>query len=135
MKNSISNGGLFQLVARLYRYTGNSEYKDWAEKIWNWSLNSPLVDNQTWNVADSTEMQDGCTSQGNTQYSYNYGTYLMGCAFMYNSVGIPFCRATLHSANWRFFRQRAPNRSNGQLQSTGLQIKPWRPSSRNSTVT
>lgn len=88
MKNSISNGGLFQLVARLYRYTGNSEYKDWAEKIWNWSVNSPLVNNQTWNVADSTQMQDDCTSQGNTQFSYNYGTYLMGCAYMYNSVSI-----------------------------------------------
>ncbi|CAL5872721.1 uncharacterized protein PFLUO_LOCUS6988 [Penicillium psychrofluorescens] len=86
MKNSISNGGLFQLVARLYRYTGNSEYKDWAEKIWNWSVNSPLVNNQTWNVADSTQMQDDCTSQGNTQFSYNYGTYLMGCAYMYNST-------------------------------------------------
>lgn len=86
MKNSISNGGLFQLSARLARYTGTSLYQEWAEKIWNWSLSTPLLNNSTWNVADSTEVADGCTSQGNNQWSYNYGTYLMGAAYMYNHV-------------------------------------------------
>ncbi|KAJ5663223.1 Mannan endo-1-6-alpha-mannosidase DCW1 [Penicillium longicatenatum] len=84
MKNSIANGGLFQLSARLYRYTGNELYGNWARKIWDWSITTPLLSNSTWNVADSTAMEDGCTSQGNTQWSYNYGTYLMGAAYMYN---------------------------------------------------
>ncbi|KAJ5151571.1 Mannan endo-1-6-alpha-mannosidase DCW1, partial [Penicillium capsulatum] len=84
MKNSISNGGLFQLSARLARYTGTSKYEEWAQKIWNWSLSTPLLNNSTWNVADSVDIADGCTSQGNNQWSYNYGAYLMGAAYMYN---------------------------------------------------
>lgn len=61
MKNSISNGLLFQLAARLARYTNNQTYTEWAEKVWDWSASSP-------------------------QWSYNYGTYLIGAAYMYNMV-------------------------------------------------
>jgi mannan endo-1,6-alpha-mannosidase len=35
-KNSISNGCLFHLAARLARYTGNTTYIDWADKIYDW---------------------------------------------------------------------------------------------------
>ncbi|GES64773.1 glycosyl hydrolase [Aspergillus terreus] len=84
MKNSISNGGLFQLAARLARYTNNQTYADWADKIWDWSASTPLLNNQTWNVADSTDIETGCKTQGNNQWSYNYGTYLTGAAYMYN---------------------------------------------------
>ncbi|KAJ5301260.1 hypothetical protein PENANT_c023G09596 [Penicillium antarcticum] len=84
MKNSISNGGLFQLSARLARYTGDAIYLQWANKIWDWSVSSPLLSNTTWNVADSTNVDDDCATQGNTQWTYNYGTYLMGAAYMYN---------------------------------------------------
>jgi mannan endo-1,6-alpha-mannosidase len=86
MKNSISNGGLFQLAARLARYTTNDTYADWATKIWDWSASSPLLDTKTWNVADSTDINNNCTTQGNNQWSYNYGTYLIGAAYMYNYV-------------------------------------------------
>ncbi|KAB8227000.1 glycoside hydrolase family 76 protein [Aspergillus alliaceus] len=84
MKNAISNGLLFQLAARLARYTNNQTYTDWAEKVWDWSASSPLLNTTTWNVADSTDIAGGCTSQGNNQWSYNYGTYLIGAAYMYN---------------------------------------------------
>ncbi|KAF9890600.1 hypothetical protein FE257_005731 [Aspergillus nanangensis] len=84
MKNSISNGGLFQLAARLARYTNNDTYADWAEKVWDWSASSPLLNNKTWNVADSTDIANGCKTQGNNQWSYNYGAYLTGAAYMYN---------------------------------------------------
>ncbi|KAH8690690.1 putative mannan endo-1,6-alpha-mannosidase DCW1 precursor [Talaromyces proteolyticus] len=83
MKNAISNGGLFQLAARLARYTENSTYSDWAEKIWDWST-SHLVDTSTWAVADSVSLSDNCTSPDHTRWSYNYGAYLMGAAYMYN---------------------------------------------------
>ncbi|PYI00609.1 mannan endo-1,6-alpha-mannosidase [Aspergillus sclerotiicarbonarius CBS 121057] len=88
MKNAISNGGFFQLAARLARYTGNETYAEWAKKTWEWSVASPLVSNETWNVADSTDVRDGCTSQGNNQWSYNYGAYLMGAAYMFNYTGM-----------------------------------------------
>ncbi|CBF80512.1 hypothetical protein AN8421.2 [Aspergillus nidulans FGSC A4] len=84
MKNSISNAGLFQLAARLARYTNNDTYAEKAQMVWDWVVSSPLVNNKTWNVADSTDINDGCTSQGNNQWSYNYGAFLMGAAYMYN---------------------------------------------------
>ena len=33
MKNSVSNGGLFQLAARLARYTNEDKYSQWAGKV------------------------------------------------------------------------------------------------------
>jgi mannan endo-1,6-alpha-mannosidase len=91
MKNSISNAGLFQLAARLARYTGNDTYAEKAQMVWDWVVSSPLVNNKTWNVADSTDINDGCTSQGNNQWSYNYGAFLTGAAYMYNYVRLlPF---------------------------------------------
>lgn len=86
MKNSISNGGLFQLAARLARYTYNETYAEWAEKIWNWTIASPLIDTATWEVGDSVSMGDNCTTVDSTRWTYNYGTYLSGAAYMYNYV-------------------------------------------------
>ena len=101
MKNTISNGGLFQLSARLARYTNNDTYADWAEKIFDWAASTPLINNSTWNVADSTNIEDDCTSQGNNQWSYNYGTMLSGAAYMYAYVCHPVqllhsCQKTDH---------------------------------------
>ncbi|KAL2847138.1 glycosyl hydrolase family 76-domain-containing protein [Aspergillus pseudodeflectus] len=84
MKNTISNAGLFQLAARLARYTDNSTYAEWANTVWDWCVSSPLLNNETWNVADSTNIEDGCSTQGNTQWTYNYGAFLAGAAYMYN---------------------------------------------------
>lgn len=86
LKNAISNGGLFQLSARLARYTNNATYAEWAEKIWNWSTSTPLVDTETWEIGDSVDMSNNCTVVDSTRWSYNYGTYLSGAAFMYNYV-------------------------------------------------
>ncbi|PYI18656.1 hypothetical protein BO99DRAFT_443711 [Aspergillus violaceofuscus CBS 115571] len=57
-KKAISNGGLFQLSARLARYTHDQRH-------------STVVDN-------------GCTTQGNSQWTANYGPYISGAAYMYN---------------------------------------------------
>ncbi|RAH84822.1 mannan endo-1,6-alpha-mannosidase [Aspergillus japonicus CBS 114.51] len=84
MKNTISNAGLFQLSARLARYTSNQTYYEWAEKIWDWSASTPLLSNSTWNVADSTETTNDCSTQGDNQWTYNYGAFLGGAAYMYN---------------------------------------------------
>ncbi|KAJ5152997.1 uncharacterized protein N7482_009475 [Penicillium canariense] len=91
-KNAISNGGLFELAARLGHYTNNQTYSDWAEKIWDWSATTPLlkttttslVETTTWNIADSTTCQENCTDHGDWQWSFNYGVYMAGAAFMYN---------------------------------------------------
>ena len=87
LKNAVSNGGFFQLAARLYRYTNNTDYLDWARKSWEWSCTVPLVNNKTWIVSDSTSTNDDC-STGDTasQWSYNYGIYMTGCAYIYSMV-------------------------------------------------
>lgn len=84
IKNAVSNGGLFQLAARLARYTGNQTYFDWAEKIWDWSATTPLLKQSDWTIADTTNMQANCTDHGDLQWTYNYGQYLGGAAYMYN---------------------------------------------------
>ncbi|KAL4785300.1 glycosyl hydrolase family 76-domain-containing protein [Aspergillus varians] len=85
LRNSISNGGLFQLAARLGRFTGNSTYFEWAEKIWDWSVSTPLIQpNINWYVADSTSGDNNCTDAGNMQWTYNYGVWVAGAAYMYN---------------------------------------------------
>jgi mannan endo-1,6-alpha-mannosidase len=88
LKNSISNGGLFQLSARLARYTRNETYADWANKIWNWATSTSLVNTETWEIGDSVSTDNNCSVVDNERWSYNYGTFLSGAAFMYNYVSI-----------------------------------------------
>ncbi|KAI9374807.1 glycosyl hydrolase family 76-domain-containing protein [Aspergillus egyptiacus] len=87
LRNSISNGGLFLLCARLGRFTQNSTYFDWAEQLWDWSVDSPLIRPKiNWFVADSTSGDNNCVDSGDMQWSYNYGVYVAGSAFMWNAT-------------------------------------------------
>lgn len=85
-KIAIANGGLFQLAARLAHFSNNQTYSDWAEKIWDWSATSPLLNTTTWTIADSTDCVTNCTSRSSFQWSWNYGVYMAGAAYMYNLV-------------------------------------------------
>ncbi|KAF2271584.1 uncharacterized protein EI97DRAFT_437692 [Westerdykella ornata] len=82
-KNSISNGAVFALAARLARYTGNQTYADWAVKIWDWSKAIGLVTDK-YEVLDGTSDKENCTDHDNTQWTYNIGMYMHGAAVMYN---------------------------------------------------
>jgi mannan endo-1,6-alpha-mannosidase len=82
-KNSISNGAVFSLAARLARYTGNQTYVDWAEKIWDWSTAIGLITDK-YEVFDGTDDKLNCTDHDDTQWSYNIGIYLHGAAVLYN---------------------------------------------------
>lgn len=84
-KNSISNGGFFQLAARLARYTGNATYAEWAEKSYDWVIQTPLF-TSNYIIYDGAQMDNNCTKAELTQWSYNIGTYLMGAANMWNYV-------------------------------------------------
>ena len=84
-KNSISNGGFFQLAARLARYTGNQTYADWADKTWDWFADTPLLTPQ-YNIYDGASMTNNCTQPIELQWTYNVGTFLMGASNMYNFV-------------------------------------------------
>lgn len=85
-KNTVSNGCLFHLAARLARYTGNSSYVDWADKIWNWVTDVKFLaasDNKI-HIYDGALISDNCSSITPLEWTYNYGLYLSGCAYMYN---------------------------------------------------
>lgn len=82
-KNSVSNGGLFQLSARLARATGNQTYQDWAQKIWDWSEAVGFVA-QDFKVLDGADSKDDCRSVNPQAYSYSQGIYLYGAAVLYN---------------------------------------------------
>ncbi|KAJ5899917.1 hypothetical protein N7495_004661 [Penicillium taxi] len=84
LKNAVSNGGFFQLAARLARYTNDDQYLKWARKAWDWSCSVPLVNNKTWEVSDSTNGENQCNNGDHTQWTYNYGIYMMGAAYMYS---------------------------------------------------
>lgn len=83
-KNSVSNGCLFNIGARLARYTGNDSYADWATKVWDWMDGSGLLtEGDHWYVYDGFDVSD-CSNITKFQWSYNQGLMLLGAAYMYN---------------------------------------------------
>ncbi|XBW34834.1 hypothetical protein QEN19_000401 [Hanseniaspora menglaensis] len=87
-KNTIANGCLFNLAARLGRYFNNQTYMDQAEEIFTW-----LVDVDFINLnGSSAKVYDGATTTSNCsditalEWSYNYGTILGGAAYMYDAT-------------------------------------------------
>lgn len=87
-KNSISNGCVFNLAARLALYTGEAEYADWADKVFDWVYGVGLISSD-FKVYDGTQNSDNCTSRDHNRWTYNSGIYLLGSAAMYNHVSFP----------------------------------------------
>lgn len=84
-KNSPSNGGLFNMAARLYAYTGNETYADWANKAWDWMDSVGLIgpDSQ---IFDGTQIADNCSALDHTRWTYTAGIMLNGAAVMWNKT-------------------------------------------------
>ncbi|KAK7748754.1 hypothetical protein SLS53_000778 [Cytospora paraplurivora] len=82
-KNSIANGILFNLGARLARYTDNATYAEWASKTWDWEVGVGFMDEE-YNVFDGAHVGDNCTDIDRAQFSYCAAVFLQGAAFMYN---------------------------------------------------
>ncbi|KAF2469483.1 mannan endo-1,6-alpha-mannosidase, partial [Lindgomyces ingoldianus] len=82
-KNIAANGGMFQLGARLAKYTGNATYAEWAEKAFDWLMQSPLL-TKDMQVYDGTDVLKGCVDADQMQWTYNYGILIAGTAYMYN---------------------------------------------------
>lgn len=86
-KNTISNACLFQIAARLGRYTGNTTYLDIAEKVFNWLVEVEyVVLKDQGNVFDGAETDDNCSNIIRFEWSYNHGVVLGGLAYMYNAT-------------------------------------------------
>jgi mannan endo-1,6-alpha-mannosidase len=62
----------------------NQTYVEWAEKAWEWSTTVPLVIESEWKVNDLVDARAQCKDPSGDQWSYNYGIYFAGAAYMYN---------------------------------------------------
>ncbi|KAL9090645.1 MAG: hypothetical protein Q9159_001892 [Coniocarpon cinnabarinum] len=82
-KNSISNGGFFNVAARLFRYTGNQTYGEWAQRAWDWETGVGFI-TPDFHVYDGAGDADGqnCTLIDPSQFSYNTAVWVMGAAAM-----------------------------------------------------
>lgn len=85
-KNSISNGGFFNIAARLGAFTKNETYFELAERVYDWCSDIGLINSQTYQVFDGTDSLINCSKQDLTQWSYNARVFLYGAAVMWNHV-------------------------------------------------
>lgn len=92
-KNTMSNGNFFLLSARLAKYTGNSTYTQYADKIFKWSQDVGLV-TKDYKVYDGVDTLMGCSNVNKILWSSSLGVYTEGAALMYNLV----CRSILRSS-------------------------------------
>jgi mannan endo-1,6-alpha-mannosidase len=84
-KNTISNGCFFNIASRLAKYTGNTTYSDWAEKMWDWELSVGLMSDQ-YHYFDGTDDKQNCTTVNHIQWTYNAAVHMAGAAAMWNVV-------------------------------------------------
>lgn len=112
LKNAVSNGGNFQLAARLAYITGNNTYAEWADKVYDWMAQSRLMQNDTkaniLYIWDNTDVNNNCIDQTNYVWTYNYGIMLGGAAYMYNytngsDIWLSRVNSILNSAYTLFF--------------------------------
>ncbi|KAL2754444.1 glycoside hydrolase family 76 protein, partial [Sodiomyces alcalophilus JCM 7366] len=85
-KNTVTNGGLFQLAARLARATGEHVYADWANRVWDWSTARGLIGKKLV-VYDGAHASDGCKRVNHVAFTYTAGIHLHGAAVMAEVTG------------------------------------------------
>lgn len=84
-KNTISNGCLFHIAARLARYTNLSNYSTTAEKVWDWLVEVNYIEEDNdYYIHDGANVKENCTHMSSQRWSYTYGILMSGCAYMYN---------------------------------------------------
>ncbi|QPG73813.1 hypothetical protein FOA43_001127 [Brettanomyces nanus] len=85
-KNTISNACLFNIAARLARYTGNDTYAETAKTIWTWitDVQFATLTDDSYSVYDGANVDNNCSTLESTRWMYNYATLMAGCAYMYN---------------------------------------------------
>jgi len=84
-KNTIANACLFNIGARLGKYTGNTTYTDWADKAWNWLTSVNLID-ANYHAYDGSDDTLNCTQVNHIEWTYNQGALIYGAGIMWNVV-------------------------------------------------
>lgn len=92
-QNTISNGAFFQISARLLRMTGNQTYFNWANKIYDWSVEIGLVDH-VYNVFDGADDIINCTGIDHVfvETPFQYTLLLL---INFKTVDIQYCAVPL----------------------------------------
>lgn len=85
-KNAILNAGLFQLAARMYRFSDDTKYLDIANQVFDWCELIGMLNTDTWAVYDGALTNNSCQNLHDEHYSYNYGLFLLGAAYLYNAT-------------------------------------------------
>lgn len=85
-KNTISNGYIFHLGARLARFTGNDTYMQISSMVWDWMADVGFIVEKENEIViyDGAHVELNCTDITSTSWSYIYGIILSGAAFAYN---------------------------------------------------
>jgi len=119
-KNTVSNGGLFQISARLARATGNQTYVQWAEKVWDWTQAVGLITSD-FHVQDGAHSRHNCTDVNPISFSYTAGIYMYGAAVMADHTGDPKwanrAERLLQAASSYFFGGPSDNAANVMWES------------------
>jgi hypothetical protein len=92
-KNAVSNGAFFQLSARLLRLTGNQTYFNWANKIYDWSVEIGLVDHM-YNAFDGADDTINCTGIDHVFVETPF-QYTLLLRINFKTVGVQYCTVTL----------------------------------------
>jgi mannan endo-1,6-alpha-mannosidase len=87
-KNTPANAGFMNLGARLFAYTGNKTYGDWATKSWDWMESLGYIGGyKNYSVFDGGGIESNCSQVNPTQWTYNAGLVMNACAVMWNATG------------------------------------------------
>ena len=86
-KNSIANGCLFHLAARLYRFTEQEIYLEVCDKVYQWMWDVGFFSyNPDFVIFDGATDTNNCTELTVHKWSYSYGIFLSGAAYLYNAT-------------------------------------------------
>ncbi|WP_226633100.1 glycoside hydrolase family 76 protein [Novosphingobium profundi] len=94
-KNAITNELLLTAATRLYRATGQEEYRAWALRTWGWLGASGMIgEDGLVNDGLVIDPQTGiCRNNGQPRWSYNQGVLLSGLSDLTEITGAPIYRA------------------------------------------
>lgn len=88
-KNTISNACLFNIAARLARYTQNDTYAETAKTVYSWlqKVGYIKLDGSSYSVYDGANVENSCQTINTAQWSYSLATLMGGAAYLYNYTG------------------------------------------------
>ncbi|KAH6632186.1 glycoside hydrolase [Chaetomium tenue] len=85
-KNTASTAMFLSLGARLYRFTNNETYAEWAERSWNWLTDVGLLDDElnAWDAA--IDANRNCSAIVKVRSSNTAGILIQAAAYMTSQV-------------------------------------------------